>query len=150
MRKAERHELIRRLVRSQTFERQDQLVSAIEEKAGKKITQATISRDLKEMHLVKVRLKDGGFAYQYSLNDFSIDETRLSRLLKRNIESLAIQDTLVMIKVVPGTGEVIGNLLEAMEFEEVFGVLVNDAKIMLFIKDDFNGQELAVKIRELL
>lgn len=145
MRKQERHELIRRLVQSQTFERQEQLVSAIEDQIGKKVTQATISRDLRELNLIKVRTGNGSFHYQ-----FSLDRTRLARLLGRNVESLAIQEAIILLKVVPGTGEVIGNLIEALGIDEIFAVMVNDAKVLIFIKDNCESKIVANKIRDLL
>lgn len=150
MRKQERHELIRRLVQSQSFERQDQLVYAIEEQIGKKVTQATISRDLRELNLIKVRNNNGNFNYQFAPNEFSLDRSRLARLLSRNVESLAIQDSLILLKVIPGTGEVIGNLIEALGIDEIFAVMVNDAKVMLFIKDHCDSKLVANKIRDLL
>lgn len=150
MRKQERHELIRQLVQSQVFERQEQLVSAIEKNIGKTITQATISRDLRELNLIKVRKSDGTFHYQFAPSEFSLDRTRLARLLRRNIESLAIQKQLVLLKVIPGTGEVIGNLIEALELKEIFTVMVNDAKVLIFIKDNCETNLVANKIKELL
>ncbi|MCM0598665.1 arginine repressor [Periweissella fabalis] len=150
MRKQERHDLIRRLVQSQSFERQDQLVYAIEEQIGKKVTQATISRDLRELNLIKVRNNNGNFNYQFAPNEFSLDRNRLARLLSRNIESLALQDSMILLKVIPGTGEVIGNLIEAMDIDEIFAVMVNDAKVMLFIKDQCDSKIVANKIRDLL
>lgn len=150
MRKQERHELIRRLVQSQTFERQEQLVSAIEDQIGKKVTQATISRDLRELNLIKVRTGNGSFHYQFAPSEFSLDRTRLARLLGRNVESLAIQEAIILLKVVPGTGEVIGNLIEALGIDEIFAVMVNDAKVLIFIKDNCESKIVANKIRDLL
>lgn len=150
MKKEERQELIRHLVQAQTFERQEQLANAIAEKLGEKVTQATISRDLRELNLIKVRMGNGNFKYEAAPNEYSLDRTRLARLLTRNVESLAVQKAHILLTVVPGTGEVIGNLIESLGLEEIFVVMVNDAKVLIIIKDDCESKVVASKIKELL
>lgn len=150
MRKQERQELIKRLVQSQSFERQDELVEAIEKYVGKKVTQATVSRDLRELNLIKVRTTNGKFNYQFAPSEFSLDRNRLSRLLRRNVEALELEKSMILLRVVPGTGEVIGNLIEAMEIREIFVVMVNDSKVLVFVKENFESKIVADKIKELL
>ncbi|QBO36756.1 ArgR family transcriptional regulator [Periweissella cryptocerci] len=150
MKKSERHRLIRQLIMQQTFSRQEELVSALEVATDEKFTQATISRDVKEMHLVKARISDGTYRYEVSQAGEMLGESRLSRLLRNNIQSMAVQNSMIMLQVVPGSGAVLGNLLDTMAYDDVFGTLSDDAKVMIFMKDGRDGRRFAAKLRDLL
>lgn len=150
MKKSERHRLIRQLIMQQTFSRQEELVIALEAISDETFTQATISRDVKEMHLVKVRISEGTYRYEVSQEREMLGESRLARLLRNNLQSMVGQKSMVLIQVVPGSAAVIGNLLDAVDYDDVFSTLSDDAKVMVFMKDGHDGKQFAAKLRTLL
>lgn len=139
--KKARHELIKKIIEDHIIHRQEDLVAALEKK-GLDITQATISRDMKELALVKVPLEEGG--YRYSLPDESTTSVvhRLEGLLKDSFVSIDSQNEMILIKTIPGSGEALAGVLQSDEFEQIFAVISNDDNILIICRDDDQAEEL--------
>lgn len=122
MKKADRIKEIEELLSSQDIKTQDELVKNLQEK-NIDVTQATISRDIKEMGLVKVPAKSGG--YRYSLPSGQKDKSYLSLIL--HIEVL---DKMLSIKTGPGHAMLVKrNLLESYN-RRIFSLVADDDSLL--------------------
>lgn len=125
---------IKELISTQTIETQEELVEALRA-SGLQVTQATVSRDMKELMLIKVPTGDG--AYKYSLPQ---DQQRLNpvnklkRALLDNYVHIDFTENLVVLKCVPGTANAIGGLMDNMEWEEVMGTICGDDTMLIICR----------------
>ena len=121
--KQERQQAIKTLISNEQIQRQEDLVRKLNE-AGWEVTQATISRDITEMQLVKVPLPTGGFAYAVMSGADYFGQ--LGRILQETTTDVATQGNMIMIKVAPGTGPALKTALEEANLPEVFGLIGED------------------------
>lgn len=130
MKKKERQAQIRRLVANQAIHTQTELVTVLQE-AGLAVTQATVSRDITDLQLVKVPDDQGHTYYTFS-NDRPVDgEAKLRRNLRGNVVEMKVNDRFCLLNVLPGNGPVIGSLIKQMNYAEVFGVLSDDSSVLI-------------------
>ncbi|MFS7003279.1 arginine repressor [Carnobacterium maltaromaticum] len=133
MKKKERHQLLKELIQEHVIEKQEDFVRVLEEK-GIEVTQATILRDIKELHLVKVPAQTGG--YRYSLPpDIQFDTAKkLERLIKDAFVSIDYQDYFLVLKTIPGNAYALGKLIESSNFDGVFGTIAGDDTILIICR----------------
>lgn len=133
MRKKDRHQLLTRLLSEQDIAKQEEFVEILEQR-GIQVTQATISRDIKELKLVKIPSATGG--YRYSLpaqNDIEIAQ-KLENLLKNAVKSVKRMDKFVLIKTMPGNASALSYLLDTYYAKELFGIMTDDDTILMIAK----------------
>lgn len=133
MKKKERHRLLQDLIQDNIIEKQEDFVRILEER-GIEVTQATISRDIKELQLVKVPAPAGG--YRYSLPpDIQYDTSKkLERQLKDAFVSIDMQDIFLIIRTIPGNAFALGSLIDTSNFEEVFGTISGDDSVLIICR----------------
>lgn len=126
---------IREIVSQRDVETQEELVQALEE-AGFPVTQATISRDIKELQLIKVVGHSGKYKYAIpvSSSPFSADAVR--RKLADVFVSLVQAQNLLVLKVLPGNAHAIGAMLDAIEIEGLLGTIAGDDTLVLIAAND--------------
>ncbi|WP_076344344.1 arginine repressor [Alicyclobacillus vulcanalis] len=132
---------IREIVSQNEIETQEDLVRALEE-AGFPVTQATISRDIKELQLVKVVGSNGKYKYALptAVNKVSVDALR--RRLAEVFLSHARANNLIVIKVAPGNAHAIGALMDALDPPGLLGTICGDDTMLLVCQDE----ETAVRL----
>lgn len=141
MRKKDRHQLITKLLSEQAIRKQEDFVEVLANQ-GIQVTQATISRDIKEMKLVKIPSADGG--YQYSLPQENQDNTaeKLNRLLGDGLLAVDIQDKFLYLKTLPGSAIAIAKLLQSHFPDELFAALNDDDGVLLIGRSEEQTQKL--------
>lgn len=144
MRKVERQQLIREIIAQTQIERQDDLVAALKAE-GVTATQATISRDIKELQLVKVPASDGGYRYALPAQGNIDNQTRLTTELTNNMISLERQNQFLSIVMRPGNGPVMASLIRQLETDDVFSVIGDDAGVLVMCQSN----DAASKVEEL-
>lgn len=145
MRKQERHRLITRLLNEHDIKRQEDFVMILADE-GIKVTQATISRDIKEMKLIKVPSTNGG--YRYSVphkNEENLSE-RLTELLQEAFLSVDQMEKLVVLKTLPGNASAAANLIEKFFNKKLFAVLNDDDSVLMIARLEDNAKELYQEI----
>lgn len=149
MRKKERQQIITRLLTKQSIQKQEQFVSVLKAK-GVEVTQATISRDIKDMKLVKVPAADGG--YRYSLPQAGASDLRkkIDRLMQVAVVSVAQMDKMVSLKTLPGNAGALASLLEKQYNQELFTVITNDDKILLVAYEVHQAERLSLNFKQYL
>ncbi len=129
LRKEERQKLIKSLVKQYELSKQEDFVDYLD-RQGVEVTQATISRDIKELDLIKVPGTKGG--YRYTLPSFGQHDfvAKLKKAFKDAYLSMDIMDKFITIKTVPGSAHSLGNLIEK-NFEDLFSVITSDETALL-------------------
>lgn len=145
MRKNQRHELIRQIINDNEVERQDDIVRLLR-KRGVEVTQATISRDIKELQLIKIAAKNGGVRYSFPKSDSSQIEQRFFSLLNSALISIRVQDQLVFIDLRPGNGPSISATLKQVHYSFVFAAVSDDSGVLVICKDNEHAIELKERI----
>ncbi|WP_423189198.1 arginine repressor [Alkalibacterium sp. f15] len=133
MRKSERQMLIKQIVLNHEVSTQDDLLERLHEK-GIKATQATISRDIKELNLIKSASSDGGVKYiLYQNNQVSMEE-KLSSTIKSVVTGITHVEFINIVKTIPGNAHVIGALVDDIHYPEIVGTVAGNDTIMLVSK----------------
>ena len=133
--KAKRQALIREIVESQSIQTQEELAEALRQH-GMVVTQATVSRDIKEMHLLKVLAEDGG--YRYSTMDKSEQgmNERLIRMLTDSVVDMQSANNLIVIRTLPGSAHVAGEAVDSLKWAEILGTIAGDNTILVIVRSN--------------
>ncbi|WP_338451680.1 transcriptional regulator ArgR [Niallia oryzisoli] len=149
MTKGQRHIKIREIITNNDIETQDDLVAALKN-AGYNVTQATVSRDIKELHLIKVPLTDG--RYKYSLPaDRRFDP--LQKLKRNLIDAFVRIDSashLLVMKTLPGNAMAIAALIDHLEWDEILGTVSGDDTILIICRTEEDTETISNRFLELL
>lgn len=147
--KSQRHFKIKELIASHNIQTQEELVDHLRD-AGYQVTQATVSRDIKELQLIKV--PDGSGDYKYALpieHKFSAVQ-RLKRALVDHFVHIDRANNLVVMKCLPGTANAVGVLLDQLEWPELLGTICGDDTILLICRSDDQAVKVVEQITSML
>ncbi len=136
--KEKRHELIADLISNNKISTQLRLVQLLEQH-GMKVTQATVSRDMKEMGIYTNR--DGGTKSHYAISETpeianpGIQREQLKRVLKEWTFDIVVSSNLVIIKTSPGSAHVIASALDRSEQPEILATLAGDDTVFVVVEE---------------
>ena len=148
--KVERHEKIIELIRRQEIETQEELAQKLNE-SGFKVTQATVSRDIKELKLFKVPAGDGRQKYALFLQEESEElDAKYVRVFKDGYLSMAMAQNMLVLKTVPGMAMAVAAALDKFQFPEVVGCIAGDDVIMCAIHNVDETLLVMEKLRKLI
>ena len=148
--KSKRQAQILELIREQDIETQNQMMEALALR-GIKSTQATLSRDIKELRLIKELSPNGG--YHYVAPAAENTQNHLSRLHKIFRESVVSYDTaqnLVVIHTLPGLANAAASAMDAMEIPSLVGTLAGDDTVFLAMRTDEDASAFCHEIEEMV
>lgn len=133
--KDKRHMKIKEIVSQREIDTQEDLVQELE-RSGFPVTQATISRDIKELQLIKVVGSHGRYKYAIPMTASNVSLDTLRRKLMEVFVSLARATNLIVIKVLPGNAHSIGFTIDNMEISGLLGTLAGDDTLLLICADE--------------
>lgn len=139
--KKERHRLITRLLSEQDIQKQEDFVELLKDR-GVSVTQATISRDIKELKLVKVPSQKGG--YRYSIPQETTEDVsgKLDKILKTAFVSVDRMDKFVILRTLPGNASALANLIDKRYAKELFGTLNDDDNVLMITRTEADTENL--------
>ncbi|WP_163537732.1 transcriptional regulator ArgR [Gracilibacillus sp. YIM 98692] len=149
MNKAQRHIKIRELITDQEIETQDELVETLRNQ-GYAITQATISRDIKELHLVKVPTTDGRYKYSLPADQKFNPLNKLKRSIMDAFISIDTATHFIVMKTLPGNANAIGALIDNLGWDEIIGTICGDDTILIICKTTAEAEQLKDKFLDML
>ena len=127
--KAERQAQILRLIQEYNIETQEELAGKLEE-SGFSVTQATVSRDIRELKLTKVGGKGGGSHYAPAQQEEAGEAGRYIRVLKDSLQSMDTADNLLVVHTASGMAMAAAAVLDELHLEEIVGCIAGDNTIM--------------------
>ncbi|MFC5467873.1 transcriptional regulator AhrC/ArgR [Cohnella suwonensis] len=140
-----RQRKIRELIASREIETQEDLVEALSLE-GMHVTQATVSRDIKEMQLIKVPLEDGRYKYSMPQDQKYNPAHKLKRALLDHFISADYAENLVVLKSLPATSMTIAALIDGMDWGEIIGTIGGDDTTLLICKSKTHGEDVLNRI----
>lgn len=147
--KHRRHQKILELIRTHIVETQEQLAKLLEAD-GIEVTQATVSRDLKELELVKGPASNGRYKYtapeERNLENLN---KRVERVMKDDVVSIQDSENLVVIKTVTGAAHAVAAVLDELGWKEIVGTIAGDDNIIMVVKPKESVSEVVRKLDSL-
>lgn len=132
--KARRQMKVQEIITKQIIRTQEELADKLH-LAGFDVTQATVSRDIKEMGLIKVPSADDDYRYAVSTEVHPSNlQDRLKRLLRETVVSINDTESLIVIRTIPGNAHALAAVMDNSNWEEVIGTVAGDDTILLVIK----------------
>lgn len=132
--KSKRQQEILHIIGEKEIETQDQLLSELRDR-GVQSTQATISRDIKDLHLVKELTGYGVYKYVVSERKTSLNfAERLRTIFKEGVTSFDLAQNIVVIKTMPGLASAVGAAIDNMEIPNIVGSLAGDDTAILIMR----------------
>ncbi|WP_096153482.1 MULTISPECIES: transcriptional regulator AhrC/ArgR [Bacillus] len=149
MNKGQRHIKIRELITNEEIETQDDLVDCLKE-LGFNVTQATVSRDIKELHLVKVPMQDGRYKYSLPADHRFNPLLKLKRALVDAFVKIDVAGHMVVMKTMPGNANAIGVLIDHLDWDEILGTICGDDTCLIICRTPEEATELADRVVNML
>lgn len=143
--KGQRHIKIREIITHQDIETQDDLVEALRQ-AGFQVTQATVSRDIKELLLIKIPTDDGRYKYSLPTDQRYNPVQKLKRALMDNFLQIDFTNNLVVMKCLPGTANSIASLIDSMEWSQIMGTISGDDTMLIICRTEEDSQKVIEQI----
>lgn len=147
--KARRQAKILELIRTQVIETQEELADALS-REGIPVTQATVSRDIKELQLNKVPTGDG--RYRYALPDEAAPGSweRRRRIFQESLLSIDYSENIIVIRSLPGTAQGVASALDHLNWDELLGSVAGDDTVMLVVRPKEATPAVVDRIRKLM
>ena len=124
------------IISTRNVETQEQLLAALQAE-GFRGTQATISRDIKELRIVKELTSLGTYRYTVSNNEMSgTFSSRLNTIFRECVISFDYAQNIIVIRTMPGLASAAGSAIDAMNFHAVVGTLAGDDTVIVIMRDN--------------
>jgi len=144
--KKARHNAIIRLITEKSVETQGQLTDSLI-REGFKVTQATVSRDIRELRLIKI--SDRGDKYRYALpgrEDDTDIKARYAAVLAHAVITVQNAMNLVVVKTIPGSAQGCAMAIETLDFDRVVGVIAGDDTVFIAMNSEYDAENLVNKL----
>lgn len=147
--KSVRHNLILEIIESKDIETQEELAEELKRR-NVKVTQATVSRDIKELRLLKVLAEGGKYKYatveraEKGMND------RFIRILTESVMSIESSGNLVVIKTITASAAAAGEAIDSMKWPEMLGCISGDNTILIIARSEAAVETLLQRFDNLI
>ncbi|SFG21108.1 arginine repressor [Oribacterium sp. WCC10] len=147
--KKSRHQKIIELVGRMRIGTQEELADILN-REGYKVTQATVSRDIKELKLSKVAGNDGIQYYQIIEKEEHVYSEKYIRVLREALMSMDTAGNLLVIRTMAGMANAVAAALDQFRLEKIVGTLAGDDTIMCAMKNAQDAEEVKSRIQEIM
>ena len=144
-----RQNKILELIENYEIETQDKLVSMLRD-FGYDVTQATISRDIKELQLIKILSSSGKYKYAAATGDEGFMANRFSNIYRETVKSTAYSGNIVLLKTLSGCANAAAEALDSMGIPHVIGSVAGDNTIMFVTDDPENSPKVVEFLNDML
>jgi len=144
--KNDRQEKILAIIASEPIETQERLIERLRE-LGVNSTQATISRDIKQLHLIKEPAGGGRYRYAVSAHKTRLNfADRLQTILRESIVGVDYAQNLVVLKTMPGLAGAAAAAFDGMEIAQMVGTIAGDDTVLVVMRDTDSAEEFCAEI----
>lgn len=148
--KSQRQAKIMEIVTSQDVQTQEQLLEALLS-AGFPCTQATISRDIKELHIIKELTPYGTYRYTTAAKEATgTFSARLNGIFRECVTNYDYAQNIVVIHTIPGLGAAAASAVDAMKLRFVLGSIAGDDTVMIVMRDGNAAAAFCSEISQIL
>nr|WP_325220936.1 arginine repressor [uncultured Oscillibacter sp.] len=148
--KLDRQAMILKIIAQENIETQEQLLTRLQAR-GLRCTQATISRDIKQLHLVKEPAGQGVYKYAVSGNRTTLNvAAKLRTIFRECIVSIDYAQNIVVVKTMPGLANGACSALDNMDMNDIVGSLAGDDTALLVMRNTEAAELLCQEIKDML
>ena len=148
--KSQRQAKILEIISNKNIETQEQLLAELQAE-GFRGTQATISRDIKELRIVKELTSLGSYRYTISASDLgSSFSARLNTIFRECVISFDYAQNIIVVRTLPGLASAAASAIDAMNLNTIVGTLAGDDTVMIVMRDTNAAATLCGEIKSLL
>ncbi len=147
--KLQRQDKILEIINKYDIETQDDLIARLE-KEGFAVTQATASRDIKELKLSKVLTGRGTYRYIRNENKHVDVNVKFNSVLAESIQRVDYASNIIVIKTYPGLASAVATGIDAIHISEILGCIAGDDTIMVVVRDEESAVDIADKLKNMI
>ena len=148
--KNQRQAKIMEIISNRNVETQEHLLSLLQQE-GFRATQATISRDIKELRIVKELTNMGTYRYTTSANETNgTFSARLNTIFRECVTSFDYAQNIIVIRTLPGLASAAGSAIDSMDMNKVVGTLAGDDTVMVVMRDNNAAAAFCGEIKSLI
>ena len=145
--KKKRLSTILKMISERDIQTQTQLTEALLEE-GYAVTQATVSRDINELGLIKIPSPDGGWKYATGIKGVA-DKREHITIFSKSVTTIDYAMHTVVVKTYPGMAQAVAASLDSITLEDVLGSIAGDDTILLITKSEANAIKVAEKLEDM-
>jgi len=146
--KVTRHAKILEIISSSNIETQEDLADKLKQ-SGMNVTQATVSRDIKELKLIKVLSDSGKYKYATINHTESFLSNKLISIFAQTVLQVENVDKFIVIRTMTGSASAAAEALDSLNFDGVVGTIAGDNTIFVIARSDQKAEEITQKMRKL-
>lgn len=147
--KVTRHAKILEIINSKDIETQEELAEELR-KSGMNVTQATVSRDIKELKLIKVLSDKGNYKYATIIHTESFLSNKLINIFSQTVIGVESVDKFVIIKTISGSASAAAEAIDSLNFDGIAGCLAGDNTIFVLARDSEKAQTITQKMKKMI
>ena len=147
--KPKRHAMILKLITTENVETQEELARLLAAH-GFSVTQATVSRDIKDLRLIKVLTGEGRYKYATVEKAETDMQERFIRLFSSCVLSMTSAGNLIVIKTMAGSASVAAEAIDSMKWPEIAGSIAGDNTIFVAVRDGKNVGDFIKKFQKMM
>lgn len=149
MSKFDRQEKILQLINNSPISTQTELTERLIN-AGYNVTQATVSRDLQELRVVKTVGPDGEYRYALPKEDANANANRQDAVLRQCLISVDYAVNVVVLKTMTGAAQAVGHALDMYVLEDVLGTIAGDDTIMMVVRSESTASKVCNDLKKFI
>ena len=147
--KTKRHSKILELISERDINTQEELLAYLRA-AGFDVTQATVSRDIRDLKLVKIAADDHTYKYALSSHDEMRISVKYRNIIKETVTKIDYTDKFVVLKTYAGMAQAAAAAIDGMGWNEIVGSIAGDDTIFVLMRDYETALEFVSKFRKIL
>ena len=144
-----RQNKILELIEDNEIETQEKLASMLKE-GGYEVTQATVSRDIKELQLIKILSSSGKYKYATAMKVSAAISDRFVKIFKETIKTVDFSGNIIVVKTLSGCASAAAEALDSLNLPHMVGSIAGDNTIMVVVDDPANVDKLVHELRSML
>lgn len=145
--KRQRLSLIKEIITKNHVATQEELTALLLER-GENVTQATVSRDIRELRLFKVHDGVGSYHYVCPNSDQQVSHSQMQKNLQNSIISTVANDALVVVHTLPGAANFVAFTLDSAKWPEIIGTIAGDDTVFLALRSSECKADVLEKLKE--
>ena len=150
--KNSRHTKILEIISENMIETQDDLIEKLRE-SGYIVTQATVSRDIKQLGLIKTATKSGGYKYTVAQGEsagYNGNEAKFKNIMRETVLSAQNAENIVVVKTYSGMANAAAAAMDALAGDEIVGSIAGDDTIFVVVRTDEDAENFTEYVKEII
>jgi transcriptional regulator of arginine metabolism len=147
--KYSRHAKILEIIEKSVIETQEEIAEKLKE-LGFDVTQATVSRDIKELRLIKVMTEDGRYKYAPFTQSENTISNKLLNIFSESFVSSDYANNIVILKTLPGMAQACASAIDSLKWTEIVGTIAGDDTVMIICRAEKIAEELVNRFNKMV